>query len=89
MLVGDLIYNDDFDANLDYAIYDCTEDGKQYCRDMIYDDGIIYILSWIDYLKYRIMLLIFVKKIEKKQKEDPIENARQKTEKLIRKNEVM
>lgn len=30
MLVGDLIYNDDFDANLDYAIYDCTEDGKQW-----------------------------------------------------------
>ena len=30
MLVGDLIYNDDFDANLNYAVYDCTEDGKQW-----------------------------------------------------------
>ena len=30
MLVGDLIYNDGFDTNLNYAIYDCTEDGKQW-----------------------------------------------------------
>lgn len=29
MLIGDLIYNNDFDANLNYAIYDCTEDDKQ------------------------------------------------------------
>lgn len=25
MLVGDLIYNDDFDVNCNYSIYDCTE----------------------------------------------------------------
>ena len=30
MLVGDLIYNDDFDCNCNYAIYDCTEDGTQW-----------------------------------------------------------
>ena len=30
MLVGDLIYNDEFDCNCNYEIYDCTEDGKQY-----------------------------------------------------------
>ncbi len=30
MLVGDLIYNDDFDCNCNYEIYDCTEDGKQW-----------------------------------------------------------
>lgn len=30
MLVGDLIYNDDFECNCNYAIYDCTEEGKQY-----------------------------------------------------------
>lgn len=29
MIVGDLIYNDDFDTNLNYAIYDC-KDGKQW-----------------------------------------------------------
>lgn len=27
MLVGDLIYNDNFDCNCNYAIYDCTEGG--------------------------------------------------------------
>lgn len=27
MLVGDLIYSDDFDANCNYAVYDCR-DGK-------------------------------------------------------------
>ena len=27
MLVGDLIYNDDFDCNCNYEIYDCA-DGK-------------------------------------------------------------
>ena len=30
MLVGDLVYNDDFDCNCNYEIYDCTEEGKQY-----------------------------------------------------------
>ena len=30
MLVGDLVYNDDFDCNCNYEIYDCTEDGKQW-----------------------------------------------------------
>ena len=30
MLVGDLVYNNDFDCNCNYEIYDCTEDGKQY-----------------------------------------------------------
>lgn len=30
MLVGDLIYNDDFDCNCNYEVYDCTEDGKQW-----------------------------------------------------------
>lgn len=30
MLVGDLVYNDDFDCNCNYEIYDCTEEGKQW-----------------------------------------------------------
>lgn len=30
MLVGDLIYNDNFDCNCNYAIYDCTEGGVQW-----------------------------------------------------------
>lgn len=30
MLVGDLVYSDDFDLNCNYEVYDCTEDGKQY-----------------------------------------------------------
>ena len=30
MLVGDLIYNDDFDCNCNYEVYDCAEDGKQW-----------------------------------------------------------
>jgi hypothetical protein len=30
MLVGDLVYNNDFDCNCNYEIYDCTEDGKQW-----------------------------------------------------------
>ena len=30
MLVRDLVYNDEFDCNCNYKIYDCTEDGKQY-----------------------------------------------------------
>lgn len=30
MLVGDLVYNDDFDCNCNYEVYDCTEYGKQY-----------------------------------------------------------
>ena len=30
MLVGDLVYSDDFDCNCNYAIYDCTDEGKQY-----------------------------------------------------------
>ena len=30
MLVGDLVYSDDFDCNCNYEIYDCTEDGKQW-----------------------------------------------------------
>lgn len=29
MLVGDLIYSDDFDANCNYAVYDCR-DGKSW-----------------------------------------------------------
>lgn len=28
MLVGDLVYNNDFDVNCNYEIYDCTENGK-------------------------------------------------------------
>lgn len=28
MLVGDLIYNNDFDVNCNYEIYDCTEKGR-------------------------------------------------------------
>ena len=27
MLVGDLIYNDEFDCNCNYDIYDCTKNG--------------------------------------------------------------
>lgn len=30
MLVGDLVYNDNFDCNCNYEVYDCTEDGKQW-----------------------------------------------------------
>ena len=30
MLVGDLVYNNDFDFNCNYEIYDCTEDGAQW-----------------------------------------------------------
>ena len=30
MLIGDLVYNNDFDCNCDYEIYDCTEDGVQW-----------------------------------------------------------
>ena len=30
MLVGDLVYNDNFDCNCNYEIYDCTEDGRQW-----------------------------------------------------------
>lgn len=30
MLVGDLIYSNDFDCNCNIEIYDCTEDGLQY-----------------------------------------------------------
>lgn len=30
MLVGDLVYSDDFDCNCNYEIYDCTEDGLQW-----------------------------------------------------------
>ena len=38
MLVGDLIYNNEFDCNCNYEIYDCTEEG------MVWGDGaeIIY-----------------------------------------------
>ena len=39
MLVGDLVYSDDFDCNCNYDIYDCTEAGKQY------GDGAELILS--------------------------------------------
>ena len=30
MLVGDLVYNDNFDCDCNYEIYDCTKDGKQW-----------------------------------------------------------
>ncbi len=30
MLVGDLVYNDDFDCNCNYEIYDCTEKGTEW-----------------------------------------------------------
>ena len=30
MLVGDLVYNDDFDCNCNYEIYDCTDHDKQW-----------------------------------------------------------
>lgn len=30
MLVGDLVYSNDFDCNCNYEIYNCTENGKQY-----------------------------------------------------------
>ena len=39
MLVGDLVYNNDFDCNCNYEIYDCTENGKQY------GDGAVVIFS--------------------------------------------
>ena len=37
MLVGDLIYNNDFDCNCNYEIYDCTEEGKTW-----YDAELIF-----------------------------------------------
>ena len=33
MLVGDIIYNDHFDCNCNYAVYDCSEKGA------VHDDG--------------------------------------------------
>ena len=33
MLVGDIIYNDYFDCNCNYAVYDCSEKGA------VHDDG--------------------------------------------------
>ena len=33
MLVGDLIYNNEFDCNCNYVVYDCTEEGKQWGND--------------------------------------------------------
>ena len=30
MLVRDLVYNDDFDCNCNYEVYDCTESGMQW-----------------------------------------------------------
>lgn len=33
MLVGDIIYNDDFDANLNYAIYDCPKGCEKVWRE--------------------------------------------------------
>lgn len=30
MLVGDLVYNDDFDCNCNYDIYDCTKEGASW-----------------------------------------------------------
>lgn len=34
MLVGDLVYNDDFDCNCNYIIYDCTEpDVQHWCSN--------------------------------------------------------
>lgn len=30
MMVGDLVYSDDFDCNFNYAIYDCTEEGRHH-----------------------------------------------------------
>ena len=37
MLVGDLVYNSDFDVNCNYEIYDCTEKGKTwYEAELIY-----------------------------------------------------
>ena len=33
MLVRDLVYNNDFDCNCNYEIYDCTEKGKTWGDD--------------------------------------------------------
>lgn len=42
MLVGDLIYNDDFDCNCNYEVYDCTEDG------VLWDEGAEIVHSTMD-----------------------------------------
>jgi len=39
MFVRDLVYNNDFDCNCNYEIYDCTEKGK------LYGDGAEVIFS--------------------------------------------
>lgn len=36
MLVGDLVYNDDFDINCNYEIYDCTENDYWYEAPVIF-----------------------------------------------------
>lgn len=33
MLVGDLVYNDDFDFNMDYAVFDCSGNTKKTWHD--------------------------------------------------------
>ena len=36
MLVGDLVYNNDFDVNCNYEIYDCTNVESWHEAEMIY-----------------------------------------------------
>lgn len=51
MLVGDLVYNDDFDLNANYDVFDCT-DGRTHndCAELVFStrrDGYRRPLSWI------------------------------------------
>lgn len=63
-----------------------------YSHDLIYDHGVIYILSYMDYIRYRRLHCTFIKKMEKKQENDMREDEekfwKEKTEKLVRRNEV-
>ena len=57
MVVGDLVYNNDFDCNCNYAIYDCS-DGKQYGdgAKLIFStkkDGFDKPLNWILNMKIK------------------------------------
>lgn len=39
MLVGDLVYNDDFDINTNYAVFDCSDNTEEtwHDKDPVFD----------------------------------------------------
>ena len=39
MLVGDLVYNDDFDTNTNYAVFDCSDNTEEtwHDKDPVFD----------------------------------------------------